>query len=146
MNKAEKELVSAELRRAIVDEYGALAVELAPWKKKDARFDELAKIIRGWYVDSDGEKSFVEVGEQYQATLGVKQLATRIDVKGAWRAMGRAKFLQACSVTIKALEQFLEADQVQGLLTKERSGSRPLLTSPLISSQTQTLMNGEAIV
>jgi hypothetical protein len=30
------------LRSAIVDEYGQLAVELAPHKQKQSRFDELA--------------------------------------------------------------------------------------------------------
>ena len=131
MTKAETD---KQLRSAIVDEYGALVSQIAPWKQNLTRVEELAKIIRGWYAEKNGEEFFVETGARYQATLGVKQLQTRIDVPGAWKALGRKLFLQVATVTQKALEANLPVDALSALLAKERTGSRPLLVSLLPES------------
>jgi hypothetical protein len=76
----------------------------------------------------------------------VKQLQTRIDIKSVWRALGRIKFLQVASVTQKALDANLQPDVIATLISKERTGSRPLLVSARNASQPQNLINGEAIL
>jgi hypothetical protein len=121
----------AALRSALVDEYGDLAAELAPFKHKQSRLDELAKIMRGWYAGEAAELPFTAAGERYQAVLGAKSVQSHIDITAAWRALGRKKFLLAASVTLKALEAFLQPEQLSALVTKERTGSRSLVVTPL---------------
>ena len=145
MTKAEQEATNATLRAAIVDEYGTLAAEVMPWKQKVTRVEELAKIIRSWHAEDDAEATFTVSGKRYQAALGVKQLCTRIDIKEAWRAMGRKQFLLAATLTLKALEAHLPADKVATLVSKERTGTRSLQVS-LIAAYPQILKNGDALV
>jgi hypothetical protein len=73
-------------------------------------------------------------------------LQARVDIKGVWRALGRAKFLLVASVTQKALDEALPADVVATLVTKDRTGSRPLLVSPIKTANPQTvIVDGEPI-
>lgn len=117
-------------RRAIVDEYGDLQTALAPWRQKQARLEELAKIIRSWYADADAQVGASESGERFEAGLSAKKLSTSINILGVFKALGKKKFLEVASVTLKALESALPAAVLATLTTKERTGSRDLLVSP----------------
>jgi hypothetical protein len=124
-------------RRAVVDEYGKLAAELAPWKPKQSRLDELAKIIRDWYADADAETPHTLTGELYQATVTAKGMQTIIDMGAVWRALGRTKFIAAVSVTLKALEAVMPASTLATVTAKTRTGSRSLSVSPVPVPQAQ---------
>lgn len=131
MNQTEiTALIEAEQRSAIVDELGALDAELAPFKQKQSRRDELAKIVRGWYAAEHPDLGFVIRGKRFIATLSAKELESTVDMKGAFKALGRVKFLQICGLTLKALQDNLAASIVAGLVSKARTGSRKLIVQP----------------
>jgi hypothetical protein len=118
-------------RRSVVDEYGALAAELAPMKSKQSRFEDLAKTIRSWYVDANPDTGHTATGDLYQALLGAKGNVTVIDKMAAWKALGRAKFIAAATLTMKALEEALPPALVNAITRKEQTGSRSLNVQPL---------------
>lgn len=124
-------------RRAVVDEYGDLAAELAPFKAKQTRLDALAKIMRSWYADADAEQAHVVNGDRYQAILGAKGLQTFVHMAEAFTALGRKKFLAAATLTLKALEEHLPAATVATLTHQERTGSRSLIVQALSPDQAE---------
>jgi hypothetical protein len=133
MTKAEAEEKEKLLRESIVDEYGALVEELAPFKGKQSRVEELAKVIRSWFADADAELGAVATGTKYEAVLGAKQLTTLIGINAAFALLGKAKFLQAASLTMKALEAHLQPSALSSIISKARTGSRTLLVNPLVN-------------
>jgi hypothetical protein len=116
-------------RRSAVDEYGDLVAELAPFKGKQTRCDELAKTIRSWYVDSDAGTTYAADGDRFVATLGAKGNQTVIDIAAAYKALGAKKFKAAVTLTMKALEAALPAALVLLVTSKEQTGTRSLQVS-----------------
>lgn len=140
MTKAEIKAAELEVRRKVVDEYGDLVAELAPWKQKLSRRDDLAKIIREWFSDSDAGVSHTIAGAKHEVVLGEKQLVTRIDTAKVWSMLGRQKFLEICSLTMKAIEAHLPAAALAVLVSKDRTGTRSLVVHAVaVSAEVQQL-------
>lgn len=121
MTKAE-----ALTRRSVVDEYADLVAETTPWKAKIARRDELAKIIRDWYVTAAAEQAHVAEGDRFHVILSPMGNETVVDKVAAWAALGRKKFIEAAGLTITALKGALPAATVSTLTSKTQTGSRTL--------------------
>jgi len=134
MTKSE---IEAAARVALVDEYGDLQTELAPFKAKQARLEALAKTIRSWYVDQAGDQAHTAAGLRYQAVLGAKGSTTTLaDMPVIAKALGRKRFMLAVSITLKALQEFATPSQVTALAWKiPYTGSRDLLVTPLAQSE-----------
>jgi hypothetical protein len=120
----------AEMRRAIVDEFGELEKELAPIGPKVKRYEELAKAIRSWYAYEDGTKAFTAAGGTYQVLLSEKQFESDVDVVLAAKALGRAKFMALASATLKLLKENLSATVLASVVTRTQTGSRKLIVGP----------------
>lgn len=112
-------------RRAIVDEYGDLLVQLMPHKAAFARLEAVKKTIRAWFADSDAAETFVAHGDHYEATLGPKGNQTVIeDMQAVYEAMGHDVFIAACSMTIESLGKLAGSHTIV-----VQTGSRPLTVS-----------------
>jgi hypothetical protein len=134
LNPAEKnaqllEVLKAEARRAgLVDEFGKLEAELMPHRAKIRRLEELSKVIRGWHADHDPEQGYKDSGNDFEVIVSAATMQTHFaPMKAIFKALGKAKFLAAASITLKALEANLDAAGVLALTTKKRTGPRTLL-------------------
>lgn len=127
--KADSEAQQAILaeRKKLVDEFGRLDAELSPLKGKLRRMEELAKIVRSWHDDADPELTVSSAGERFEVVLGPRGMQTRIDVPKAYRLLGREKFIEAASLTLRALEERLNATAIAALICKERTGARQIV-------------------
>ena len=113
-------------RRAVVDEYADLVAETTPWKAKFTRRDDLAKIIRDWYVNADANKAHLAEGDRFQVLLSPKGNETVIDMVKVWAALGRKKFIEAVTVSLTALKEVVPAATIAAMTTKNQTGSRSL--------------------
>ena len=118
-----------EARRRIVDEFGKLDVKIGPLKPQVRRHEELASLIRSWYADADTDASVTATGAAYSVTLGPCGSRTRVsEMPEVYRLVGREKFFEYASVTLKALEACgLDETAIASLTTKERTGYRPIV-------------------
>lgn len=117
-----------KLRRAAVDEYGDLALELAPLKPKTARLAALASTIRAWHPDS--AEAISEYGDHYLCTLSASGNQTRIeDMQAVYDSLGHDKFLAACSMTLAALKT--AGGNTAALTVIEQTGPRAIAIAEL---------------
>lgn len=127
--KQQKE-AEALRRKTLIDEYGRLEAAVAPHKATIRRLEELGKAIRAWYADADPEQGVTLDGAAYAITLGPCGFQTSItSLAEVYLRLGHAKFLAACSMTIKQLESKLPASEVLALTKRERTGSRQIVTA-----------------
>jgi hypothetical protein len=113
-------------RAVVVDEIGSLTKELAPFKSKIARREELAKVCRSWAADTDAAEPFSVDGERFTVLLSPKGNETALNMVSVWTALGRKKFIQAASISLTALKLLLPEATIASLSSKEQTGSRTL--------------------
>lgn len=124
--------LSAKDRAAIVDEFGDAAAKVAAFKPTQARYEQLAAQIRGWYGDKPADQEYSERGSRYVVTVQPRALESSIDAKGVHKKLGIAKFLLVVGITIKALEAAIGETEAKTFITKDRTGSRRLVPLPLV--------------
>jgi hypothetical protein len=125
LEAAKREAVLEIARAAVVDEAGALEIELAPWKLKLKRLEDLRKTIRGWYEHADPTKIFSAYGESYVATVGACGNETVIqDMSSVFEAAGKDKFLAACKLTMAKLNELIPAELASAVTTQVQTGTR----------------------
>jgi hypothetical protein len=120
--------LQAEQRADLVDEFGRLDAILSPHRPQIRRFDELAKALREWHAGLNPEATFIAAGTEYEVFLSAKGLQTHfVAMLDIFKALGRKKFLAACGITLKGLQENVDAAGVAALTFKERTGTRELL-------------------
>src|SRR5690348_9648094 len=124
--KQTKKKVDA-VRKAVIDEYGKLDCQLAAVRPYIRRFEELAKTIRGWHVDTNAADTVVERGNEFHVVVGPKAETTLLAAAHhIYEMLGHEKFLSIAKVTLGSLESELSAQELATLTRKERQGSRTL--------------------
>jgi hypothetical protein len=109
---------------AIADELGALDTELAPFKTKYSRAESLRKALREICKDREATSQFVFEGDNYVVTLGAKSNEKFVRLAAAFKALGKVKFITACSMTIKAITEAVAPEVLPSLVGSEQTGSR----------------------
>ena len=123
---------TAIARKQIVDEYGRLDADVAPHRGKLRRLEELGKVIRAWHISADAEKSVSSSGDQFEVVLSARGMQTAIvDMASVYDALGHECFLKLATVTIKALEENLDAASIVAMTAKERTGYRSVVVKAL---------------
>jgi hypothetical protein len=118
-------------RAALIDEYGdieRLRREFAPTEK---RYEQLREEIKSWFEASPADKEFIEKGARYQLTVSMRANARIVDIAAVYKKLGLKKFLRACSVTLKALAEFLTEPEIDALASSGRTGARSYVSTPL---------------
>lgn len=110
---------------ALVDELGEIEAQLSGVDVLIRKKDDIRKRIRIELGDRPAEETITIEGKHSIALVSEQTLETVVDNRGAMRAMGQAKFLEACKITLKALEALPE-DQRIALTHKERIGPRTI--------------------
>ena len=120
-------------RKAVVDEYGLLDCALAPVKPRIRRYEELAKTIRGWHVNTDAAEMIVERGEKFHIVVGPKAETTLLAAAHQiYEMLRHEKFLSIAKVTLGELKLELTVQELETLTRKERQGSRTLKAIPAL--------------
>jgi hypothetical protein len=130
-------LKPADAARAdLIDELGTLRQRQAAFAATgvDKRAAQLQTEISSWHDGDPPDAELVERGTYFQIIFSPRRSVSTLNVRGAYKALGLKRFLEACTVTMKALAAFLTPDQVDALVTTERTGSRSLTTTPIASA------------
>jgi hypothetical protein len=124
------EITAAPVNRAaVIDEYGRLQCELKALEPKKKRRDQLAATIRRWYDDADSNKEFCETGERFAVVVKAKR--EERSIRSIWAVARRIGWKAFMLVALKAfplnaLDERLAPAEVEALVTRDRTGYRPL--------------------
>jgi hypothetical protein len=110
---------------AVIDEAGRLDAELAAVEPKRARLKLLKEIIAARAGNLQPEESPFYDGEEFSALVSAIENETAIsDMEAVFRMLGKPKFLDLCSMTLKNLREHLTTAQFAIVTKKARTGSR----------------------
>lgn len=117
-------------RGALVDELGELQTRLEPHRADLRREEALRREIRGWMAVDDPEHAASFEGRLYIAQVGPRKIERAPVIAKVFEALGVKKFLQLCSITLKAVEDHVPLPKRDGLIVQRRSGYRDVSVTP----------------
>jgi hypothetical protein len=124
-------------RVSIVDEFGRLDTELAGFKPRIARHEQLRKQIQSWYDEENAEHSFLAEGKEYvlevTARANERKILSMAEVK---RRLGLARFLKLCKFPLGVLDEIIPPAEQSPLVSIERTGNRSVRVIPKYSGAT----------
>lgn len=131
-NTRKKETLAAQkaVRCALVDRLGRIEAELAPMKLKQKEATELRALISTW-PEADGipdSRPVIYEGETFAATVTARENRSRADMVKAFLYLGKAKFLELCSVTLEALKKNLSVEELAEVVEVKQDGPRKVNT------------------
>jgi hypothetical protein len=111
-------------RGELIDEAGRIGEEIGD---KAKRLKDLEKQFRLW-TEADGVDAgaaVLYVGAIFAVTVAKKEEQRRIlSLRAIYKKVGITKFLDKCSLTLKALEDLVGKDHAEQYVARERTGSR----------------------
>lgn len=122
-------MTSETERLKLIDELGAIQDRLAPYEADFKRREALKRTVRSWPEDDkkSGGVSVAYASKRYVVTLGAAENQRRIrSLADVFKAVGKTKFIGACSLTLKALGELLGDVKAADHVIEERTGPRPL--------------------
>jgi hypothetical protein len=124
----------------LVDQLGPIeqsldTPEVAQWKAAEKKAAALRKLI-GERIKIGPDQTAHVYGNKYSAVIGPRENKTSIvSLAKVYAIAKKAAFLEACGLTLKALEELIPDARVRaGLLKVERTGSRPVETYPILAA------------
>ena len=115
-------------RIAIVDELGALDAELGPLAGKIKRRESLRHTVASWDQGRGDGEAFVIEGAGYRALVSARDNKSVINKGKLQKLLGAARFRKCAQFTLKTLESFLSASQLESVVALERTGPRHVTT------------------
>lgn len=117
----------ANNRAAIIDEYGELSRQLAELDPIKSRHELLRKVIQGWFDAVPADEPAVMQGRRFTLQVSPKENSTKLkSIRAVFREMGENKFLDHCSITLKAVKDVLGEERFKNFATTDRTGYRTL--------------------
>jgi hypothetical protein len=114
-----------------VDDFGdvcKLRDEFAPTERL---YNRLREQLKDLVADADPDAEFLVRGERYTLRISARSIQRKVDVEKVKKLLGAAKFLEAATVTLTALSNFLTKPQIETVVFEEQSGSRSFDPIPL---------------
>jgi hypothetical protein len=124
---------AAAARAALISEAGALDLKIAAFAATgiERRRKQLGEEFASWYLDKPPDEEFIERGRGFELRVSARRNVTAIDIRGAYKKLGLARFLKSASLTLKALAEFLSQPEIDALSSTARTGSRSFVTTPI---------------
>lgn len=116
---------------ALIDELGAMQPEFERIKKRAKELDEKLKPFKeklsrlqeliAEYDERAADETFEELGETYKAEVGKKGCQRRVaDIRKAKELLGDEVFFKLCSITLQALDDYLNPDERGQVIAVDR--------------------------
>lgn len=98
------------------------------------RHEKLRDLILSWFSDLPPDQAAFISGDESTVLIGLRQLQRNIFlIHQVYKALGKDRFLGACSISIKALEAELGKEEAAKHLVEEYTGPRKLTPVKKIS-------------
>jgi len=116
---------------ALIDEYCDLRERMKAWKPEvnpiAGRYAEVSALILAAYESHPAAAPIVAHGRRFDLPISARRIERKIhDLAGFFRRIGRDKFLEICSVTLKAVEKEVAADKLDLYVGTSQTGHRTI--------------------
>lgn len=107
-----------------IDDYGDLVKLREAFAPTERQYQRMKKELVDKCDSADPSAEFVVRGERYTLRISACGMERQFDKAMAKRRLGAAKFLECCSISLKALSVFLSGPEIEAFTTTTQSGSR----------------------
>ncbi len=120
--------ISINSKAQMIDEYGELSRQIAEMKPNLARHKVLSDLLQSWYLEHPAGLPAVAEGHHYSLQIGPRENHTTIlSIANVRKAIGAVRFLEVCSITLKAIKECLgDGPAFDSLVSIDRTGPRSL--------------------
>lgn len=116
----------------LIDELGDIRQRLAVVKPLAKRAEALRDIIVGWMAGKKPGATATFEGKRFRVVVGEQQnQRTVVNVGKLFDRLGRKRFLEVCSVTLKAVEESVAVPDRAEFIKEEQVGARKLEVVPI---------------
>jgi hypothetical protein len=127
------DISEASRRRNLVDQLGVLDLKIALGKFDIAAAKQLRAQVESWTKLKPDETQIFQ-GINYVAHVGMKEnrrFITSIDK--VFKKIGKSLFLENCSFSLKACEEWIPAIDLPNFIDEARNGPRTVTTVPRVA-------------
>jgi len=117
---------------ALCDEFGDLTKLKDEFAPTMTRYNKCRDAIAALVKDRDPEDEFKVEGERFRVMISSRGLERRVDKAAARKLLGATQFMEAATVTLKALEAYLLKPEIEKITLVERTGPRVYSPIPII--------------
>lgn len=116
---------------SLIDDYADAKALHDAFKPTEALYKKLGDELKALVETSTPTATFVVKGKRFSLDISAKAFESVVNVRAAQKKLGANLFITVCTVTLKALGNYLTKPEVDALVTKEQTGARKYETSPL---------------
>jgi hypothetical protein len=125
-----------EIPPQTVDDYADYLKLREAFAPTERQYQKLYKQLKELCEGTDPNKEFVVQGERHALWISACRFENEVDVARAKRKLGVEKFLECCTVTLKALGNYLSKPDVDALTISVQGSSRSFSVVPVTGSGT----------
>lgn len=121
---------SPQIPASLIDDYGDVSKLRDEFAPTERLYQKLRKELNDHLSDAPANQEYVQCGERWTLDISERKMERTVDVKKAQKRLGPRNFLHVCSVTLKALEQYLLKPEIDALTVSEQTGARTFTLNP----------------
>jgi hypothetical protein len=119
-----------EIPPQTVDDYAELVKLRDAFAPTERKYQALQKQLKEMCMGADPNKEYLMQGERNALRISACKFESEVDVARAKRKLGVEKFLECCTVTLKALGNYLAKPDVDALTISVQGSSRSFSVVP----------------
>lgn len=126
-----------EIPPQTVDDYADLVKLRDAFAPTERKYQALQKQLKELCAGADPNKEYLMKGERNALRISACKFDSEVDVAKAKRKLGVEKFLECCTVTLKALANYCTKPEVDALTISVQGSSRSFSVVPLTDKSNQ---------
>jgi hypothetical protein len=126
-----------QIPASTVDEFVDAQKAREAFAPTERRYQKLYSELKQLLASADPAAEYTAKGERYTLRISPCSVERKVDVVRAKKKLGVAAFLECCTVSLKALGNFLATPDVDALTIASQTGSRSYTAVPVVEVSEQ---------
>jgi len=118
-----------------VDDFGDVCAKREAFAPTERLYNRLRDQLKDLVADADPDAEFLVKGERYTLRISARSMQRKVDLPKVKKLLGAARFLEAATVTLTALANYLTKPQIETVVYEEQSGSRSFDPIPIAARE-----------
>lgn len=116
-----------------IDDFGDVVKRREAFAPTERLYQKMRSELAALAAEADPAAELLCTGERWKLRISACSIERTVDVGKAKKKLGAVRFLQTCTVTLKALGNFLAKPEVDALTVCTQTGSRSYNPIPISS-------------
>ena len=115
----------------LIDEFGATCALRDAFAPTERLYRKQLDQLKALVEEKDAADEFLCKGENFTLRISARSIQRKVDLAKVKKLLGAAKFVEAATVTLTALANYLTKPQIETVTYEEQTGSRSFDPEPI---------------